>query len=109
MLAKIRRMHLRDKLSIREIARRTDLSRNTVRKWLRLPEMEEPRYPLRQSTSIVDAYAEQLRLWLQTDSHRAQRDRRTARVMFEAIKGRRLYWQLCQSLCHGAQTAAGND
>ena len=35
MLAKIRRMHLRDGKSIREISRVTGLSRNTVRGWLR--------------------------------------------------------------------------
>ena len=44
ILAKIRRMHIRDKLSIREIARRTNLSRNTVRQWLREPAMTEPKY-----------------------------------------------------------------
>jgi transposase-like protein len=35
MLAKIRRMHLREHRSIREIARKTGLARNTVREWLR--------------------------------------------------------------------------
>ena len=35
MLAKIRRMHLRDGLSIREVSRRTGLSKNTVKRWLR--------------------------------------------------------------------------
>lgn len=35
MLAKIRRMHFRDKVSLREIARQTGLSRNTIRHWLR--------------------------------------------------------------------------
>ena len=35
MLGKIRRMHLRDKVSLHEIAKRTGLSRNTVRSWLR--------------------------------------------------------------------------
>lgn len=86
MLAKIRRMHIREKLSIREIARRTNLSRNTVRQWLKKPEMSEPKYPERQTSSVVDPYSDQLRSWLQTDSHRPKRDRRTARVMFEAIK-----------------------
>lgn len=86
MLAKIRRMYLREKLSIREIARRTNLSRNTIRQWLRQPEMTAPKYPERTSTSIVDPYVEQLRQWVQADSHRAKRDRRTAKVMFEAIR-----------------------
>ena len=38
MLGKIRRMHLRDKLSLHEIAKRTGLSRNTLRRWLRAPQ-----------------------------------------------------------------------
>ncbi|PQA80221.1 hypothetical protein C5F52_26830, partial [Limnohabitans sp. TS-CS-82] len=34
LLSVIRRWHLRDGMSIREISRRTGLSRNTVRKYL---------------------------------------------------------------------------
>lgn len=86
MLAKIRQMHLREKLSIREIARHTNLSRNTIRQWLRQPEMTEPKYPERTTTSIVDPYVEHLRQWVQTGCHRAKRDRRTAKVMFEGIR-----------------------
>ena len=36
LLSVIRRWHFREQLSIREIARRTGLSRNTIRKYLRL-------------------------------------------------------------------------
>ena len=35
MFGKIRRMYFRDKLSLHEISKRTSLSRNTIRKWLR--------------------------------------------------------------------------
>ncbi|EIE46771.1 transposase [Pseudomonas aeruginosa PADK2_CF510] len=51
MLAKIRRMHFRDGLPLREIAKRTGLSRNTIRRWLRSGQSEpgpipgEPRPP----------------------------------------------------------------
>jgi predicted nucleic acid-binding protein len=38
MYAKVRRMRLRDGLSISEIARRTSLSRNTIKAWHREPE-----------------------------------------------------------------------
>jgi len=38
MLGKVRRMHDLDGLSRSEIARRTGLSRTTVKKWLRAPE-----------------------------------------------------------------------
>jgi len=86
MLAKIRRMHFRDKVSVREIARQTGLSRNTVREWLGRSEMIEPQYPKRASPSVLDPYKEQLVSWLKTDSHRPKRDRRTSRFMFLALQ-----------------------
>jgi transposase len=43
-LGKIRRMYFRDGLSLSEISRRTSLSRNTIRAWLRKPQGSEPRY-----------------------------------------------------------------
>ena len=42
MLGKIRRMFLRDKLSLHEITKRTGLSRNTIRRWLRAATQETP-------------------------------------------------------------------
>ena len=54
MLAKIRRTHFRDGMSLREIARRTGLSRNTVRGWLRRPEVVEPKFHPRRAVSVVD-------------------------------------------------------
>ena len=45
MLGRIRRMYLRDKLSLHEITKRTGMSRNTVRRWLRTPqEVKVPAY-----------------------------------------------------------------
>ncbi|PLC07697.1 IS21 family transposase, partial [Variovorax sp. RO1] len=49
-LSVIRRWALREQMSIREIARRTGLSRNTVKKYLRAGD-EEPRYAKRTSSS----------------------------------------------------------
>lgn len=40
MMGKIRRMYFRDKLSLHEIAKRTGLSRNTIRKWVRASESQ---------------------------------------------------------------------
>lgn len=80
MLAKIRRMHLRDGLSIREISRRTGLSRNTVRQWLRRVDETEPKYPKRIETSVLDAWAEHLESALRADLHRPVRERRTAKA-----------------------------
>ena len=84
MLAKIRRMYFRDKLSLREITRQTGLSRNTIRHWLRDEGAVEPRYPKRdpQPAGRLDPYKEVLEGWLRTDSHRPKRDRRTAKALF---------------------------
>jgi transposase len=86
MLAKIRRMHFRDGVSIRDISRRTGLSRNTVRQWLREPKEDVPRYPKRVSRSVVDPWSEQLRMWLVADTRRPKRERRTGRQMYEDLR-----------------------
>ena len=86
MLSKVRRMYFRDKLPLREIAKRTGLSRNTLRRWLRQAGVVESVYPARVSPSILDPYREQLTAWLLTDRHRPQRDRRTARVLFQHLQ-----------------------
>lgn len=85
-MAKIRRMHIREGLPLREIARQTGLSRNTVRQWLRQTDLTEPKYPKRTVKRNIDPWSDQLRQWLQTDSHRARRERRTVRVLHKAIQ-----------------------
>jgi transposase len=75
LLSVIRRWYLRDGLTIREIARRTGLSRNTVRKYLRSG-LVEPRYPERQSPSQLDAYVPKLELWLKTEASKPRKLRR---------------------------------
>ncbi len=42
MMGKIRRMYFRDKMSLHEITKRTSLSRNTIRKWIRNAEVNRP-------------------------------------------------------------------
>ncbi|HFX2940244.1 TPA: helix-turn-helix domain-containing protein, partial [Pseudomonas aeruginosa] len=85
MLAKIRRMHFRDGLPLREIAKRTGLSRNTIRRWLRSGQ-SEPVYPRRASPSRLDPYRSQLETWLRADSHRPRREQRTAKVLFSQLQ-----------------------
>ena len=63
LLSVIRRWALRDRLSIREIARRTGLSRNTVRKYLRSGAVE-PQFQVPDRPSKLDPYAEKLTAWL---------------------------------------------
>ena len=78
LLSVIRRWHLRDKISIREIARRTKLSRNTITKYLASGETS-PRYPHRKSPSQLDAYAAELSDWLRTNQRQSRKQRRTWR------------------------------
>ncbi|KJA08767.1 hypothetical protein RP29_20215, partial [Acidovorax temperans] len=73
-LSVIRRWALREQLSIREIARRTGLSRNTIRKYLRAGEAE-PHYAKRVSPSKLDPFALKLSGWLKTEAGRSRKQR----------------------------------
>jgi transposase len=87
MLGKIRRMYLRDKLSLHEIAKRTGLSRNTLRRWLRAPEeVQAPVYSRPQALGKLGAFTAELEQALQADGHRSKRDRRTAKALFAQIQ-----------------------
>ena len=74
----VRRLHYRDALSISEIARRTGLSRNTVKRWLKAGEDTEPKYRRKTPDTVLTPYLPRLRQWLEADARRAKRDRRTA-------------------------------
>jgi len=80
LLSVIRRWHLRDGMPIREIARRTGLSRNTVRKYL-ASKVVEPAYPSRKSPSKLDDYEETLTSWLFRESRRHRKQRRTVKQL----------------------------
>jgi len=86
MIGKIRRMFFRDKLSLNEIARRTSLARNTIKKWLRAPKGTEPKYRRVSRPGKLTAFEAQLIAALEADSHRAKRDRRTARALTAQIR-----------------------
>src|SRR3990172_2197492 len=87
MIGKIRRMYLRDKLSLHEITKRTGLSRNTIRRWLRSPkESEPPTYRRREEPGKLTAFHDVLEQALKVDAHRAKQNRRTAKDLFAQIK-----------------------
>jgi transposase len=79
-LSVIRRWALRDKMPIREIARRTGLSRNTIKKYLRAG-IVEPRFQTPSRPSKLDPYAEKLSGWLVTEQRKSRKERRTAKQM----------------------------
>ena len=75
LLSVIRRWALRDQLSIREIARRTGLSRNTIRKYLRSGAVE-PKFKVPDRPSKLDAFADQLARWLKTEASKPRKQKR---------------------------------
>ena len=80
LLGIIRRWALRDQLSIREIARRTGLSRNTIRKYLRSGAVE-PKFRVPARPSKLDAFADQLARWLKTEASRPRKQKRTLKQL----------------------------
>ena len=78
----IRRWHLRDQVSLREIAKRLGISRNTVRRYLR-SETTEPAYAERQSASAIDPYAFHLAGWLKTEAAKSRKQRRSLKQLHE--------------------------
>jgi AcrR family transcriptional regulator len=80
LLSIIRRWHIRDQVSLREIARRLGISRNTVRRYLR-SETIEPSYADRASASVLDKYALKLSAWLKTEAAKSRKQRRSLKQM----------------------------
>ena len=80
LLSVIRRWHFREGMPIREITRRTGLSRNTVRKYL-ASGVVEPRYPQRKSPAKLDDFELTLTSWLFRESRRHRKQRKTVRQL----------------------------
>lgn len=76
----IRRMHLRQKLSIREISRLTGVSRNTVSKHLAANTIE-PKFATPDRQSKIDPFAEKLAGWLKTEAGKSRKERRTIKQL----------------------------
>jgi transposase len=87
MIGKVRRLHFREKKSIKEIVRMTSLARNTVRKWLKDPVVAEPRYQRSAGGEHkLTAFQEALRQALKADARRAKKHRRTALALYKEIQ-----------------------
>ncbi len=80
LLNVIRRLALREKLPIREIARRTGLSRNTIKKYLRAGTIE-PRFAVPDRPSKLDPFAEKLAGWLRAEATKSRKQRRTLKQL----------------------------
>jgi transposase len=80
LLSVIRRWHFREGMPIREIERRTGLSRNTIRKYLRAG-VVEPKFKVPDRPSKLDPFAEKLSGWLRTEAVRSRKQQRTVKQM----------------------------
>src|SRR6185436_20781294 len=80
LLSVIRHWHFRDGMPIREIERRTGLSRNTIRKYLRAGTVER-RFKVPYRPSKLDPFAEKLAGWLRIEAGRSRKQRRTVKQM----------------------------
>ena len=80
LLSVIRRWHFRDHFSIREISRRTGLSRNTVRKYLRADSVE-PRFNAPDRPSKLDPFADKLSAMLRVETSKGRKQKRTIKQL----------------------------
>ncbi|CAM3250088.1 hypothetical protein SPAN111604_13170 [Sphingomonas antarctica] len=80
LLSVIRRWRFRQKMPIREIERRSGLSRNTIRKYLRADTVE-PQFKVPDRPSKLDAFAEKLSGWLRIEAGKSRKQKRTAKQM----------------------------
>jgi transposase len=81
LLSVIRRWALRDRVPIREISRRTGLSRNTIRKYLRSGSVE-PRFKVPERPSKLDLFADKLSGWLQSEASKSRKQKRTVKQLY---------------------------
>ena len=86
MIGKVRRMKMRDGLTHSEIARRTGLSRNTVKKWLKAPGDITPKYEYKKAEGKLTPFEPLLEQALRTDAHRAKQARRSGKALFVQIQ-----------------------
>ena len=95
-LSKLRRMVLRENVSVREAARRLRISRNTAKRWLAEPEMVEPVYPKRVAAQrLIDAYA--VSGWARHLDRAGDSGLRLPAVWKQFVNATvQVAWQLCQ-------------
>lgn len=80
LLNVIRKLRLRQGLPIREIERRTGLSRNTIKKYLKA-DATETKFATPDRPSKLDPFAEKLAGWLKTNAGRPRKERQTLKKM----------------------------
>ena len=80
LLSVIRRWALRERISIRAISRRTGLSRNTIRRYLRSGAVE-PKFKVPERPSKLDRFADKLAHWLKVEAGKSRKQKRTVKQL----------------------------
>ena len=91
LLNVIRKLRLRQGLPIREIERRTGLSRNTIKKYLK-DDTIEPKFTTPDRPSKLDPFAEKLAGWLKTEAGKSRKERRTHMSLWLETSGPTSDW-----------------
>jgi transposase len=110
----IRRMALRDELPIREVSRRTGLSRNTIKKYLNAGTVE-PKFATPARPGKLGPFAEKLSAWLKIGSRQVAQAAPDAEAASCRSGGSRLHRflqsgrRLCPVLAHGSPAGAADD
>jgi hypothetical protein len=86
MIGKVLRMRHRENKSVREIVKATSLSRNTVRKYLRIDKAEAPKYRRPGVPTKLAPFVEALQQALLADARRPKKERRTARTLHARLQ-----------------------
>ena len=90
MLGSIRRMHLRAKVSLHEIDKRTGLSRNPVLSWLRAPqEGEVPTYSRTAGFSKLSGFVGELERSLKADALRSKKGQSQIQLQHQRVYSNR--------------------
>ena len=108
MIGKVRRMKLREQLSNSEIAKRTGLSRNTVKKWLKAPGDQAPKYKRQSGFTKLSAFEATLVQALKADSHRPKHARRSARALLAQLQAQGYRAMLAQLGVTQSMSRKGN-
>jgi transposase len=85
-IAKVRLAHFRDGMKIREIARKFNLARNTVKNIIRSGVTDQKYTRSEQPRPKLGSYVERLSEWLKEDSDKPVSHRRRAQILFEQLQ-----------------------
>ena len=85
-ITKVRLAYFRDGKAIREIARKFNLARNTVKNIIRSGITDQKYERTEQPRPKLGTFVEKLTEWLQEDSSKPVRHRRSAQILFEQCR-----------------------